>query len=213
MTHGKPRGYFFDILGVYSAIFSPFLFFYFFYILYRDMVLKNFNIIWAISFFSLILSIIISFRQRTPLEDFAPFVVISIPLLIQRFYSSYRIRLRQFRQGYKIVGFLIVSSLLINFFVIIFNTQFYFWLENPKTHFAYDFHWVKQLANELKKREIYSIKCENKKLQLRLKFYNINVSNSLKLVDKKPEKLSQKVTLLGVGKSQIIYYVTKSNKY
>jgi len=212
ITHGKPRGYFFDILGVYSAIFSPFLFFYFFYILYRDMVLKNFNIIWAIAFFSLILSIIISFRQKTPLEDFAPYVVISIPLLINRFYSSYRIRLKQFRGGYKIVGFLIISLLLINFFVILFNQKLYFFIKNPKNHFAYKFHWAKELAIELKRRRIYSINCEDKKLQLRLKFYNINVSNYYKLSPKKRLKYVHKVTLLKNEKNAIIYFVTKSNK-
>ena len=212
ITHGKPRGYFLDILGLYSAIFSPFLFFYFFYILYRDMVLKNFNIIWAIAFFSLILSIIISFRQKTPLEDFAPFVVISIPLLIKRFYSSYRIRLKQFRKGYKTVGFLIISLILINFFVILFNQKLYLFIQNPKKHFAYKFHWAKELAMELKRRRIYSINCEDKKLQLRLRFYNINVSNYYKLSAKKSSKYIHKVTLLNNKKNSITYFVTKSNR-
>jgi hypothetical protein len=37
-TGGKPKGYFLDALGVYAAIFSPLLFLYFIYSMYRILI-------------------------------------------------------------------------------------------------------------------------------------------------------------------------------
>ena len=37
-TGGKPKGYFVDTLGIYTAIFSPFLFLYFVYAMYRILI-------------------------------------------------------------------------------------------------------------------------------------------------------------------------------
>ena len=211
-SSGKPKGYFLDTLGVYAIIFSPPLFLYFFYVLYRDLALKKLNILWAISFFSLLLSLLLSLRQKIALEDFAPFVVISIPLLLNRYFSSLRVRLVEFRRWYKIIGITIMVGLIINLLIISFNSYLYLILSNPKNHFAYKFHFVKDLSIELKKLNINSIKCDDKKLQLRLKFYNIYVSNSYLLSENQRDNYLYKVTISNNGKINKIFYVSKINK-
>ncbi|RLA76503.1 MAG: hypothetical protein DRG78_18890, partial [Epsilonproteobacteria bacterium] len=72
---GRPRGYFLDTFGVYATIFSPVLFIYFFYSLYRIGIKFEKDIFWYISMTALGLSLIFSLRQKIQIEDFAPFVV------------------------------------------------------------------------------------------------------------------------------------------
>ncbi len=73
---GKPKGYFIDMLGVYAAIFSPFLFLYYIYALYRVLIKEQKSILWYITFVSFAMSMLLSMRQKIYIEDFAPFVVI-----------------------------------------------------------------------------------------------------------------------------------------
>ncbi|ARU49313.1 hypothetical protein Sdiek1_2160 [Sulfurospirillum diekertiae] len=97
-TGGKPRGYFIDTLGVYAIVFSPLLFLYFVYAMYRILIKEEKNLLWYISFFSLVVSLLLSLRQKLLLEDFAPFVVLSVPLMVKVFFNSYRVRLPAFRK-------------------------------------------------------------------------------------------------------------------
>lgn len=40
-TGGKPKGYFVDTFGVYATVFSPFLFLYFIYSMYRILIKED----------------------------------------------------------------------------------------------------------------------------------------------------------------------------
>ncbi len=172
-TGGKPRGYFLDALGVYAAIFSPLLFLYFIYALYRILIKEEKNLLWYISFSALLLSLLLSFRQKVQMEEFAPFVVIAIPLMVKIFFNSYRVRLPRHRK-YHNTAFAIVFLFLVgNYMVSVFNKELYHVLSNPTKHFAYDYHIAKELAQNLKKEGIYNINANDSRLQLRLKFYGI----------------------------------------
>jgi hypothetical protein len=191
-TGGKPKGYFLDTMGVYSAIFSPLLFIYFFYCMYRILIKEDKNILWFISFGAMGLSLLLSFRQRLALEEFAPFVVISVPLMIRSFYASYRVRLKPFRKWYGFAMICVVSTLILNFLVTFFNKPLYILTQNkPSKHFAYNFQVAKELAAKLKKDDIYKIDCDNKRLQLRLKFYDIKYGNDYQLSQKKSENAKE----------------------
>ncbi len=170
--NGSPSGHFLDTIGVYSAIFTPIIFIYMFYVLYRRMLIKNIDIIWFISSSVLMLSLLLSFRQRIYIEDFAPYLIISLPLIAQTFYSSYRVRLRIFRTNYRAVFILTLLFLFINAFVVLFNKELYRFLDNPKKHFVYNMHIAKELALELQNKDIACIST-NKKMSNRLHFYGI----------------------------------------
>jgi len=170
--YGLPSGHFLDIMGVYSAIFTPIIFIYIFYVLYKRFLTKKIDKIWYISTTALLISLILSFRQRVDIEAFAPYLIISLPLAAQSFVSSYRVRVKEFRKKYKIIFVLSLLFLLLNAVVVFFNKELYRVLDNPKKHFAYNMHVAKELAIYLKRHNIDCVKTDNK-MQLRLKFYGV----------------------------------------
>ena len=210
-VYGKPKGFFLDTFGAYSLIFSPLIFLYFFYTMYRILIKEKKSILWFISFTALIYSILISFRQRIVIEDYAPFVVISIPLMVQQFLRSYRTRLPQLRSSYRFFYALVFGFLALNFLATYFNQYFYRYIDNPQKHFAYKYHIAKELASALKKRGIDSIMVDNKNLQKRLKFYGINSSKELKLVKTVKKSDPKSVTISYMNYPIISYSVTKVN--
>ncbi|WP_024954425.1 glycosyltransferase family 39 protein [Sulfurospirillum arcachonense] len=172
-TGGKPKGYFLDTLGVYAAIFSLFLFLYLIYALYRILIKEEKNLLWYISFSSLVLSLILSLRQRLLLEDFAPFVVIAIPLVVKVFFNSYRVRLPIHRKYHNIAFGVVFVFLILNLSVSYFNKPLYYLYKDTSKHLAYKYHVAKDLALILKEKNIRNIYINDKKLALRLKFYGI----------------------------------------
>lgn len=172
-TRGKPEGHFLDMLGVYAAIFSLLLFLYLLYALYRILIKEKKNLLWYVAFVSLIFSLILSLRQKLLFEDFAPFVVIAIPLAVQIFYNSYRVRLPQHRKYHKLTFGAVLVFLFLNLAITYFNKPLYLIIENPADHPAYRYHAVKDLAQELKTRGVEKINTKDHRLALRLKFYGI----------------------------------------
>lgn len=170
---GKPKGYFLDTMGVYSAIFSPFLFLYYIYTLYRILIKEEKNLLWYISFVALMFSLFLSLRQRLHLEDFAPFVVLAIPLMVKVFFNSYRVRLPQYRRWHKAISVFVLFFLFINIFFVFVNKPLYTLYSNPKQHFAYKYEIAKELSYKLKKLNIYKINTLDYNLRTRLKFYGI----------------------------------------
>jgi hypothetical protein len=174
-TAGKPRGFFLDTFAIYASIFSPLLFIYFFYSIYRiGFKEKEKSLTWYISTTALLVSFLFSFRQRVYIEDFAPYVVISLPFMLRIFFHSYRVRLKEFRKNHNIAVFLVLFMLFVNVFFTIINKPLYIILPNAKKHFVYKYHFVKELAEEMKRNEIDYISSNDKELLLRLRFYGIS---------------------------------------
>ena len=107
---GKPKSYFLDTIGVYAAVFSPLLFLFFIYCVYRIWVKEEKNILWFIVITSFCASLILSLRQKVELEEFLPYCVIGMPLIIRVFFNSYRVRLPKFRKKYNILAFFLGFS-------------------------------------------------------------------------------------------------------
>lgn len=173
---GKPKSYLLDTIGIYASIFSPVLFLYFFYSIYRIGIKEEKNIVWYISATALGLSLILSLRQQVKIEDFAPFVVISIPLMVKLFSQSLNVRLQEFRKFHYIMLQFTIGVLIISFFTFVFNKYIYLFLKKPEKHFAYRYYMAKELSIQLKKIDIKNISTDDKKLALRLKFYGIGTS-------------------------------------
>jgi hypothetical protein len=210
---GSPSGYFLDILGVYSAVFTPIVFIYIFYILYRRYFTKEIDLLWFIASVTLLFSILLSFRQRVDIEHFAPYVIVALPLAAKTFVSSYKVRLKIFRKNYRNIFTLSLIFLLLNALVVFFNKELYLFIKDPQTHFAYKMHVAKELARELKRQNIECLKTKNS-MALRLRFYGVNNCDSYILEE---NQLNTKNSMNNVTisyKQKPIYKatVTKINK-
>jgi hypothetical protein len=177
-THGSPKGYFIDSIGIYAAIFSPIIFIYIVYVLYRRYLTKDLDILWFIATVALVFSLLLSFRQRITIEYFAPYLILALPLVAQTFEHSYRVRLDLFRKKYRWVFVISLALLFVNSSVMFFNKYLYQVVKEPKKHFSYNMHIAKELSKELKRRDIYCVNTD-KKMQKRLEFYGVTKCNNL----------------------------------
>ena len=170
---GRPAGYFPDLFGLYAALFSPLLFIYFFYTMYRILLREEKNILWYISIVALIASLVLSVRQRVIMTDFAPYVVISVVLMLDTYYKSFRIRLPEYRKKYRIGFGLVMSVLVLSSLTIVFHKAFFPLMSNPKKHFAsklYEPYW---LAEKLKKEGVECYDIFDSRVTTQLHYYGI----------------------------------------
>lgn len=176
---GKPKGYFLDTLGIFAAVFSPLIFLYYFYSLYRCFIKSSYSLLWFIATTGILLSLLLSFRQKLSMEEILPFCVIATPLMVMSFFSSYRSRLPRFRNNYKTLAFLSLFILFLSSSAIFYSDLLYsvLFLKKPSSHFIYDYNIAKELANYLKSENIHKICSNDKKMSLRLRFYNIEAVN------------------------------------
>lgn len=210
-AHGIPSGHFLDAIGVYAAVFSPIVFIYLFYSLYRRYLTDKIDLEWYVVSTALLISLILSFRQRVSIEYFAPYLMLGLPLAAQTFVSSYRVRLKMFRTGYKAIFVISFILLILNTLVVLFNKELYLVIENPKKHFAYDMHIVKDLAKQLKIKEINCVKTD-KENEVRLKFYGISTCEDYYL--ERNNFLGNKDSDVTISYKNIVLYsanVTKLN--
>lgn len=208
---GSPESRFLDALGVYAAVFSPIVFLYLFYVLYRRMMAKEWDLIWFIAVCTFLISLLLSFRQRVEIQTFAPFLLLALPLAGETFLHTYRIRLREFRRRYQLLFYSAFVLLIFNALAVFFNHYFYHFIKNPERHFSYSMHVVKELSKELKKNGIECVDADNKKLQLRLRFYGIThcAENHF---SEHPTVKGTKVTISYINKPIYEVYVTKIHK-
>ena len=205
-TGGRPKGHFLDTFGAYASIFSPIIFLYFFYAIYRITIKGEKDLYWYISFTAFAFSLLLSIRQKILIEDFAPFVVIAIPLMVKLFMHTFRVRIPQFRKKHYAFAIFSIFILFVNFLIFIFNKPLYLVLENPNKHFASNYHIVKELATKLKEKNIDKILCANYKLQTRLKYYGIGKDDNIYLSEHTYPK-AQKISITYMGKIIKNYYI------
>lgn len=210
-AHGMPKGHFLDSLGLYSAIFSPIIFIYIIFVLYRKYLAKDLDIVWFVSTVTFLISLLLSFRQAIQIEHFAPYLILTLPLAAQTFAHSYRVRLKIFRGKYRAIFILSFVFLITNSFIVLFNKDIYRFIDRPKKHFAHKFHVAKELAHELKNISVNCINADYK-MQQRLKFYGVTKCDRNILSRKKIEfKESIPVTISYRNKPVFLRYVTKIN--
>ncbi|MGD9654695.1 MAG: hypothetical protein AB7U44_05815 [Sulfuricurvum sp.] len=208
---GLPESRFLDAFGIYAAIFSPIVFLYLFYVLYRRMIAKQWDLIWMIAMSAFVISILLSFRQKVEVQTFAPYLMLALPMAGETFLHTYRIRLREFRGKYRLLFYSAFILLIINASVVFFNQWFYRFLKDPTRHFSYSMHIVKELAGALKENHIYCVDANDKKLQLRLRFYGVTQCEMYHLTKKRNPK-ALKVTISYKNTPIFHAYVTKINK-
>lgn len=210
-THGSPKGHFLDVLGLYAAIFSPILFVYLVYVLFRKFVTRSFDLLWYLSVTPLGLALLLSFRQELEIQVFAPYLLLAMPLAAQAFFHSYRVRLRVHRRRYRVLFSISFVLLLLHALVVFFNKELYRFMEPGQKHFAQKQHVAKELAGALKKHGIDCVETADSKMQLRLRFYGIEQCQSNQM-DSQPSPESINVTVSYINFPAYPAHVTKLPK-
>ncbi|WP_229860065.1 hypothetical protein [Candidatus Sulfurimonas baltica] len=210
-VHGSPSGHILDSIGIYAAIFTPIIFVYIFYVLYKRYLTKDIELLWFMSSVAFIVSLLLSFRQRVNIEEFAPYLILALPLIAQTFEHSYRVRLNKFRKSYRVIFIVSLALLLINSSAVLFNQYLYHIIENPEKHFSYKMHVAKELASELKNRGIFCVSTDMR-MSKRLKFYGVTKCNNNKLEENAFDSLKDNSVTISY-KNRVVYsaFVTKVN--
>jgi len=170
---GRPEGHFVEIFGLYASIFSPLLFLYFFYAMYRILLREKKTLLWYISFTALAFSLLLSIRQRVLITDFAPYVMIAIILMVDVFNHSVRVRLPEFQKRYKRGFYVVILFLGLSASVIIFHKLSYELLGNTDKHFAKRIYEPYILAKELKTKEFPCYQGDKGNERYQLRYYDI----------------------------------------
>lgn len=168
---GRPRGNFLDIFSEFALLYSPLLFVYFIYTIYRNFAKYKANLLLFVSGTSIIVSIILSVRQDIDKEIFMFMSLCGIPLMIRQLLSDIRLRLPQFQLNYKRRFIIVIAVLVLEAGLLIFSKQIYRF-SNDDEIFLNQFYIAKEVADELKKRDISRVSVEGR-MQKRLAFYGI----------------------------------------
>jgi MFS family permease len=169
---GRPSGHFIEIFGLYAAVFSPLLFLYFFYTMYRILLREKKTLMWYISFTALAISLLLSIRQRVYITDFAPYVMISTIAMVDVFTHSLRVRLPQFQKRYLRAFYIVIVVLVFSAATIIFHRPFYYLAKDRKHHFAFRIYQPYDLAKALKQKGVTCYDAKGR-TALQLRYYGI----------------------------------------
>ena len=140
--------------------------------MYHILLKEEKNILWYISFYAFIISLILSLRQRIHITDFAPYVIVSIILMVELYENKIGVRLPEFQKKYKI-GFNLVIFLLLSSFFVTLEHRIFFIFDNPKFHFASNIYKPYYLAKALKKHKLKCYYTQNDREMYQLRYYGI----------------------------------------
>ena len=170
---GHPHGKFLELFALYMALFSPLVFIYFFYALYRIWLREKKDILWYVAFTSFILSILLSLRQRVIMTDFAPYVIVAVVLMVLMYQKTLNVRLPLFQKKYKIGFKIVMASLLISALIILFHKPLFLLYSDKTKHFTYPFYEPYWQSMELKEIGQQCYTAKRQKVQFQLNYYGI----------------------------------------
>ena len=176
---GHPSGEFLELFALYAALFSPLVFIYFFYALYRIWLREEKDILWYIAFSSFSLSILLSLRQQVIMTDFAPYVIVAVVLMVLMYQRSINVRLPQFQKNYRLAFKIVLGSLIFSALIIVLHKPLFLLHTDKTKHFAYPFYEPFWQTMELKEigQECYTAKKD--KVQFQLKYHGIEACEEL----------------------------------
>lgn len=201
---GHPKGYFLDANGHLMLIFSPLLYLYFLYTLYRYFNAKTKPLMWYVASCTLIFIWLLSLRQRVQIELFAPFLLLGIPLMTSLYLSGLRVRLPQFRARYRIPFLATFIVLLVVSATLFLSKPLFVFIPDSNEHFAHRHFIAKELANTLHKQGIKSVKTDEN-LQLRLRFYGIQKGGAY--LYNSPKSGTKEIPISYYGKTIATFYL------
>lgn len=182
---GKPSGKFLDVISSLVLLYSPPLFIYYIYTLYRNITKEKKNLLLYVSVCSLVVGILLSIRQNVDKEIFLFMSLCGIPLMIKQFLSDIRVRLPMFQNSYKNRFLIVFVFLVLEASILILSKYLYLIVENPNKTFLNSFYIAKEISMQLKEKNISRVSINDKTMQKRLEFYGIkNGGQPLKKVNK-----------------------------
>ncbi|RDU58166.1 hypothetical protein [Helicobacter sp. MIT 99-5507] len=182
---GKPSGKFLDVISSLALLYSPPLFIYYIYTLYRNITKEKKNLLLYVSVCSLVVGILLSIRQNVDKEIFLFMSLCGIPLMIKQFLSDIRVRLPMFQNSYKNRFLIVFVFLVLEASILILSKYLYLIVENPNKTFLNSFYIAKEISMQLKEKNISRVSINDKTMQKRLEFYGIkNGGQPLKKVNK-----------------------------
>ena len=202
---GHPQGYFLDVNGHLILIFSPLMYLFFLYALYRVFLKEQKPLIWYITCVSLFFILLLSLRQKVDTQSYAPLLVVGVTMMVGLYFSGLRVRLPRFQMRYKAPFIVALIVLLLSFGALFLSKPLFLLYENPSEHFAQKHYFVKELAQKLKAQGILELKT-NPKLQTQLRFYGIYYANKPRLMEFE-QKDSKKIIIDYYGKILKTYYL------
>ncbi len=170
---GLPSGEFMELFGLYMALFSPFVFIYFFYALYRIWLRERKDILWYISFTAFTLSVLLSLRQQVIMTDFAPYVIVSVVLMILTYHRTVSVRLPQFQKAYRLGFKFVMATLLFSAMMIFFHKSLFLLIDDKSKNFTYPFYKAYWQVQELKEIGQNCYTAKSQKVQYQLKYYGV----------------------------------------
>ena len=201
---GRPEGYFLDTSGHLLLIFSPLMFLYFLYTLYRYINTKPKPLIWYICVVALSFILLFSLRQRVDTQTFAPLLTLGIVMMVNLYFSGLRVRLPQFKSRYRVPFAACLAVLLLCSGILFAFKPLFLVMDSFQSHFAYRYYGAKELANSLKALGIQEVKT-NERLQESLKFYGI--SEGGRHLGLTPAKNAHKIPIKYYGKTLVTFYL------
>ena len=176
---GHPSGKFLELFALYAALFSPLVFIYFFYALYRICLREKKDILWYIAFSSFVLSILLSLRQQVIMTDFAPYVIVAVVLMVLMYQRTVNVRLPQFQKNYTMGFKIVIGSLVFSALVIFFQKPLFLLYDDKTKHFTYPFYEPFWQSMELREIGQNCHTAKNRKIQFQLKYYGIEACSEL----------------------------------
>ncbi|MGX2983301.1 ArnT family glycosyltransferase [Helicobacter sp. 23-1045] len=168
---GSPSGNFVDIFGAFALLYSPPLFVYFIYTIYRSFTKGSANLLLFVGGVSLVASIVLSIRQDVNKEIYMFMSLCGVPIMVRQMMSDIRLRLPRFQDAYKRRFVIIIAVLVLESTLMLFAKPICAF-SNDDGLFLHQFYFAKELADELKERKISRVKIEGR-MQRRVEFYGI----------------------------------------
>jgi len=170
----RGRSSFLELLSVYATVFSPLVFIYLFYSLYRVLLRGGRDIVWYISFISLIVSFALSLKVRIKIIDFSPYIMIGAMIMVQTYYNSLRVRMRYFQKRYKVAFWIVIISLIVSSLSIILHQPIYKIVGKKNYSIVAPIYVPYELTKKLHKNGIKCTDINRIKILRQMKFYGIN---------------------------------------
>jgi len=166
--------YFFEMLGIDATIFSPLLFVYLFYALYRVLLRGERSLLWYISFGALVISLILSLQERIKITDFSAYLMLGMMVAVQTYLGSLKVRLKRFRRGYHLFFVVIASSLIISSLMMLFHQPIYRLLGKKYYPLVASVYEPYDRAVKLKSDGEKCVKESKQKVLYQMRYYGLN---------------------------------------
>jgi len=112
-------------------------------------------------------------RQRVYITDFAPYVMISVVVMLDLLNRTVRVRLPEFQTYYKRGFYIVISVLVLSTALIVFHQPLYLMMDDPSKHFAKRIYVPYYLSKSLKAKGISCYDGAEGREVYQLRYYNI----------------------------------------